>query len=216
MKKIFPTLIFCLLFLLGFGQKLIIQNAQEVDPNRYEEIKGSPYLFKGWGNATLIGLKGNETKDIRINYNGQEKQWEVLAEDKHIVLDTRDYKRMHITPPDGGEMMTFKRGVHRKYANEFIQVIYEGNQVKLIKEFIVDKSKQKIENVGKTIVVERFAGKDYYWLIKDDELTHIKMKKKDVVKQLGNGAIASYIKKEKIDFDKISDLQKLMTYYESL
>jgi len=210
MKKIVFTLSLLCIALFGNSQKLIVQNAEMVDEKRYENIKGSPYLFKGWATATLVGTKGNETKDIKINYNGFAEEWEVLVEDKHITLETTDYKEMLITPPDSKEELLFKRGLHREYANKFPQVIYKGEQIVLVKDFIITKSLNKIQNVGKTIEVERFGSRKDYWMIKNNKLVAFKMKKKEVLKQLGDkSAISGFYKKEKIDLDKIA-------YYESL
>ncbi|MEL6923984.1 MAG: hypothetical protein AAFO94_08045 [Bacteroidota bacterium] len=195
----------------------MVKNAIEVDANRYADIKGSPYLFKGWATATLVGTRGEKTEGIKINYNGFNGEFEVLVDGKHITLETNDYKRIFIIPPGSGRELLFKRGLHMKYANKFPQVIYEGDDMVLIKEFIVTKSKQKIESVGKTIEVERFGHRHDYWLLKNNELTVFKPRKKDVIRQLGGSeALASFIKKEKLDLKKEADLQKLFNYYETL
>ncbi len=217
MKKLVFTLSLLCIALFGNSQKLIVQNVSTIDEKRYENVKGSPYLFKGWATATLVGTKGNKTENIKINYNGFAKEWEVLVDDKHITLETTDYKELLITPPESKEELLFKRGLHKDYATKFPQVIYKGEQIVLIKNFIITKSLNKIQNVGKTIEVERFGSRNDYWMIKDNKVVAFKMKKKEVLKQLGDkSAIAGFYKKEKINLTKTEDVEKLLAYYESL
>lgn len=198
-------------------QIILVDNAIEIETDRYKDIKASPYLFQDWALATLVGTRGEETRDVQINYNGYNQEFEILAKGKHITLDTDPYKEIKIISSDGKEEFFFKRGLHKKYAFKFAQVIYNGEQVKFLEEFFADISDKKVENVGKTIVMQRFMKKSYYFILQNDELIRIKRKKKDFIKVLGHkSALEKFIKKNKLKLNNTEDIKKLLTYYESL
>lgn len=215
-------LLFIISLLPGFGlcqgQVIIVENAEEIQADRYKDIKGSPYLFEDWAVATLVGTRGEETKDIRINYNGYEKEFEVLVQGKHITLDTRPFKRILITTPtQEGQELLFQRGFHRDYSHRFANIIYNGQELKLIREYVINLSKKKVENVGKTVEFERFVPDNKYYIWEKSELIPIKLRKKDLFKVLGRKTeLDSYIKEHNLKLASHQDLHALFAYYETL
>ena len=198
-------------------QLLLVENAIEIDTDRYKDIKASPYLFEDWAVATLVGTRGEETRDIKINYNGYNQEFEILTKGKHITLNTDAYKEIKITSPDGKEEFFFKRGLHKKFALKFALVVYNGEKVKFLEEFIYEISDKKFQNVGETIVMKRFIKKSCYYILQNDELIKVKRKKKDLIKALGHKSeLEKFIKKNKLKLNSRDEIQKLFAYYESL
>ena len=97
-----------------------------------------------------------------------------------------------------GEKMIYQRGLDRFRPNTFIQVLYKGEDMKLIKDFKVKLVDVTIQNVGKTIDVKRFTPTFTYSIAKKGKLEDFKLKKKNVVKLFGS-EIEQYSKKNKVN-----------------
>ena len=228
MKKILALVtILCVITSSLIGQKkkgpIIFQNSEKISKYRYRDIKGSPYIFEDWVYANIISTNIEIFEDMRVNYNGHTKSFEVIKGQEVIDLDERWYMRVEIYPEKnpslvkdfGEEKIIFQRDLHPKMEAIFGQLVYGGGRLTLFKTYHADLSKKKIEDVGKTLEFQRFVGKYTYYMIKDGKLTTVSTKKKSMLKALGkHPEIDDYIKKEKIDFRSEADLCKLMAFVE--
>lgn len=235
MLKITLTLsmvVFCCFF--GFSQEddkevakdsVILLNSRKIDTTRYLNYKGSPYYFEDFVNGTIISNSFDLFEDLEINFNGYSQEFEVRRGKEFIELDKKWYVRIDI-PADKnkgildlkeGEKIIFQRGFHAKYLNRFGNIIYNDKGVMLIKDFMVSLSEKTVQDVGKTLEFKRFDPKEFYYLIKDGEAKLLKSNRKGVIKVMGfKTELESFLKKEKIKFNKDADMKKLVAYYTTL
>ncbi len=214
-----------------YGQLLTPQSDSTIDQDaierdRYkEDIKGSPYLFDQWTKATVIDARGYSFQDISVNYNGYEKMFEAMQGDSIVGLENVSFLKV-ILP---GEMdlyfskelrdadIIFQNRIHPKFGNQFVQILYDGRRVKLLREYYKDLSKHTVQNVGKAVTFQRFTHRELTHLLIDGEISLIKLKKKQFLSKLGKvRKMEEFAKKENLKFDSLKDYQKALNYYETL
>ncbi|MFY0685907.1 MAG: hypothetical protein JXQ90_02015 [Cyclobacteriaceae bacterium] len=211
----------CIVFAsISFAQdnKVVLIDADPIDPKRYEDVMYSPYLFEEFVPATLIDKDRNELTYSKINYNGYTQEFEYQTEDKVIELD----KSYHLVVKFNSDKFTsglekkmskstqFIRGINPTDFDEFYIEVYKGESHYVFKEFEVTIVNNKIQNVGQTIDRKMFAAKFVYFIAKDGNLTPFSLNKKSVTQALGSTkAVKSYIKSNKLRMNEESDLTQL-------
>ncbi len=191
--------------------KFLLDNAMELEEGRYEDIKGSPYLFSEFIKANIIDLENKEYKGIPLNFNGHTGNFEIKRGDKYINLDEKLYRQ--ITIESEGKEMEFFRGIDPSAPNRFVQVLYTGKRLKIIRNFKVNIQERKIEAPNKTMFIKRFIPIELYYIADTGQLQFVKLSKKGVAKVLGKG-VEQYAKKMKIDLGTEEGLIAGLKYYE--
>uniref|UniRef100_UPI004047D6A6 hypothetical protein n=1 Tax=Roseivirga sp. TaxID=1964215 RepID=UPI004047D6A6 len=205
----------------AYAQKEIkfFTNEQPIDISRYNAIEGSPFLFKTWKKATLYDVYGAAYNDVFFNYNGLTQEIELFKNDtEFIILNSLFYDRIVAEDKDApnGELV-LKKGLAPELGESFVQVIHEGEKLKVIKQFNVRKSKVTINDVGKIRNFENFTRTTNYYVISPLAMVDMSTKKKQLLRLLGNeNELDKYIKTEKLDLDSDIDLSKLFAFYETL
>ena len=209
-----PITLFVLVFLsysLLAQPELIFTNAQSIDPDRYKDIKGSPYLFKDWQMGFIIDDKEKSIKVAQLNYNGYSRFFEVKEGDKFIELDSKAYQRVEVDAEEGEDNIVFQRGIHPFFKGKFVMVLYANENLSLIKESYMGLYENTIQDVGKTREIKRFTPINNHFVLRGDQLEKIKIKKKEILKILNNEKNVEKILKEyKIKLNNEKDLVKLL------
>ena len=209
--------LWCLTVSLCQSNVFLMTNSQEIDPNRYQDIKGSPYLFGNWARGDIIDLQGDLHTYILLNFNGYTGEVEVKLNDQFIELNEQDYKEIRVLSKENDPPMVFKSKVHEQFQGRFVQLIYQGSKINFIKDFNVVYSDEEIHNVGETLVVKRFAKQITYYLMADGKLQLTKLRKKKILELLGHKKeLESVIKHNRLDIQTEEGLTQLLDYYESM
>ena len=197
----------------------VISNAKPIDTTRYQDIKGSPYLFKNFVKARITSNEMDIFEEVMVNYNGYTKEFEVKQEDWYTALDGKWYLEVEVLEDDKGEKfsMLFRRGLHEKFNNEFVQICYKGQHIMLIKYHYMDMLTKEVQDVGKTVEFKRFHPKSIFYLLEGGKLTILKNKKKALLKTLSHTKeLENFIKKEKINLSNEGEFAKLIGFYEKI
>lgn len=237
------SFLFTLIPLLIFGQQHSSQVYTTLDDDikkeHYPDIKGSPYLFKDWVKADLIHLKNAPLKDVMIRYDLFEGNVEILDNgvnldsenireinnEKFIVLEDNYYRKIVITRANNPKAFKdFKvdtlylvKGIHKDYLKKYGVVLYDGEDVKLVRTFDILFRESKINSPGKIEKIKKFNRKRGYALIMDKTKTIVKLKDKDFYKALGKeAALKKYKKLNKLKLKKEHEFIELLKYFESL
>ncbi|MEN8248224.1 MAG: hypothetical protein ABFS32_04785 [Bacteroidota bacterium] len=203
----------------AFGQKgETVYSAEarvrSVNHEDYKDIKGSPYLFEDWFEAKVIGMDGKYTEYLYMNFNGLTHQLELMENGNTQVLIENTYLKAILSV--GENEYTFMSGIHPDLGRDKICILFDGQEIKLIKDFTVRIDESVAQTPGVPTVFERFATTVTYYMMKRGLLVKIKLKKKTILRLLDdNPNIEEYSKKEKISFNSESDVIKLLKYYES-
>lgn len=235
--------LFTLIPILIFGQQhsstaYSIKN-EGFNKTTYGEIKGSPYLFKDWVKADLFHVKNEPLKDVMIRYDLYEGNVEILDKDvnidsenilevdgdRFIILEDNYYQKIVITRADNPkafgdfkvDTLTLLKGIHKDYLKKYVVVLYDGEDVKLVRTFDIIFREAKFNTPGKIEKIKKFNRKKGYALIKDKTKTEVKLKEKDFYKVLGQESVLKkYKKQNKLKLKKEQEFIKLLEYYESL
>lgn len=214
-------------------------HGNQIKKSKYYEIKGSPHLFKGWIKGDLIHLQDGAVEDATIRLDLYKNDLEVLEGglgmdkseiqevdgDKFIVLDDKFYNKVLITKKDnpkalkdyGVDSLYLMKGIHRDYLNKFAVVLYDGENVKLVRTIEVKYRETKINSPGKIEKIKKFVKSKGYALIKDREKIEIKLKDKAFYKVLGKeNELKAFKKANKLKMKKDFDFVKLLKYYDTL
>lgn len=194
-----------------------LDKSREINSTNYKSIKGDPYLYEDFMYATFFGSDTIQYQSEFLNYNGYEETFEVLRDGKKYNFSVSDYDSIVIHPTKNDSLLvyeSFARGV-MPADNSFANLVYHGTRLKLIREFKVKIDLRVTEAPGGSMKSERFTKFYYYSMVKDLELTRIRIKKSDIIDKLGHeGEVKAYLKKEKISISDMEDLKKFLAYYE--
>ena len=195
-------------------QETILLNTQEIDENRYEGVRGYPFIWKEWQSGVVIDDQGGRTEVEEINYNAHTKTFEVKKGGRFIELVTDGQKQIVITSLE--EPHTFQKDIHPDLPLEFNQLLYNGSTLQLVKSTEKKISTKVFQNVGKEVTVEQFVKRETFYLVENDQLRRLKVSKKALLKELEQSKkLESFIKKNKLKFKQDADLVKLITHYEA-
>ena len=218
---IFLSAIFCLQIIIVQAQNntFVMTHAQPIDSTRYQNVKGSPYLFPDFVKARIVSNKMEVYEDVILNYNGYSKNFEVKRNGWYMALDGKWYWEVEVLENEKAEKtsLLFQRGLHDKFKNEFVQVCYKGKRILLIKYHYTDMLTKEVQDVGKTVAFKRFYLKSLYYLLDNGTLTLLKNKKKSLLKTLGHSKeLDKFMREEKISLSEDQDFAKLIAHYEQL
>lgn len=195
--------------------KSIFTNAKPIDENRYQDYKGSPYLFDDWVKADIYVGEEKAFEQLDLNFNGHTNEIEIRKDNQYIELDKKWYSKIEAITPEG--LVVFSQGVHTFFRNNFVEVLYDGEQISLVRKFRVAVTEKEINDVGKTIKIKRFEKRFEYYFIKGDELKNVKWKKKSILSYLGHKKeIEAFLKKNKLKLTSDNGIRQTLIYFESL
>lgn len=201
------------------NRKFYAKNAKEIDEKRYEEYRGSPYFFSEFVVGTIVDNADNEYPNVKLNLNGYTDELEVEDAGYYVALEESFYKSFTAKGKDDTEYL-FKSNLHPDFKDKFFQVLYESEQMLLIKEFDVIPNEKVINNVGETLRVKIFGEINNYMLLTGlgkQDLTKLKVSKRKLPETLGKKKeLGEFIKAEKLSFKNDEDLITLIKYYETL
>lgn len=209
--------LFCLFLthLTAQREETILLNTQEIDEDRYEDVRGYPFIWEDWKAGIVVNNKGESAEVEKINFNAHTQTFEVTKGVRFIELSTEDQQEVVITTTEGP--LTFRKNLHPDLPLEFNQLLYEGASLQLVKSTEKEISTKVFQNVGKKVTVQQFVKRETFYLIEKGKLRRIKISKKALLKALEQSKkVDSYIKKNKLKLKNDSDLIKLFAYYESI
>lgn len=151
----------------------LLTHSKPIDPYRYFNIMGSPYLYAHWKYADIIDRDSTIYKHILINYNGYEHSFEAIITNDTVTIDydlVNEIKVYAIDTTTHNNNEEFIRGVHFDIATQLSNVIYNGANIKLIRNCEVRLVEITDETPGTTLVRNRFARTNYYFILYKSKL----------------------------------------------
>jgi len=205
-------------------REMTYTNSKPIMENRYDNIKGSPMYFDDWVTGKIMRHDALIYEDVILNYNGYSHAFEVKDGDKMIELDGKVYLRVDVKSadnPDAADRIAttdfaFQKGMHPRFEDKFVIILFVENDVMLIKEFKADIAKHTVQDVGKSIDFKDFKRKEIYYLKADGELKSIRFKKKVILSAFDSPEVESYIIEHKLRLKSEADLIELAQFYSTL
>lgn len=197
-------------------------NGRSLVKGKYDgDIEGSPFLNNDWSYVTLLLKQGKELKNIKANINIESNELYV-KDSANKVLVVADHIVSEIIFPGGGSLANgsrvFRNGyppVDKQSVNFFYEVLADG-KIQLLKRLSKSIDVNKNELSGE--VRKAFVENSRYYILADKGMEDFKYQKEYLLELLKDkqAAVEDYLKTNKINFKKIPDVQKLITYYNGL
>lgn len=185
-----------------------------IDHSEYDEIKGSPYLYDSWVSARILGSDGTFFNFDNVNFNGFTHQLEVKTNGLIEEIISASYLKAIVG--SGNSENTFMSGLHPDLGQNIICILYDGKNVKLIKKFDVRIEESVAQTPGIPTVFTKFSVSQEYFIMIERDLSKTKLKKKSVISILGyKTELEKYIKQERLNLNRESDVVLLLIHYES-
>lgn len=215
-------------FLFAQGEEMVFVNRYAIEGERYPDIKGNPYLFKKdeWFKADLITRELKTIPEVQTRYNMYTGDFEVKRADGETFykLVPKDFLRVEFSVDEKGNSISdqqgklvFQNAFHPRFRNHFVNLIYNGGDMVVFRDYRCIVSDEAAQRVGQSIEVKQFRPRVDYFVLQNGELNEISMKKKNIIKLLGHKKqMESFFKDNKLDLDSAADLKKIFEYAQSL
>jgi hypothetical protein len=192
----------------------------KLDLNRFEEIKGSPYLFDKWnlGSVTLENSDSQAVKNVKFNCFQNQFEYEF---DGKAFTPTNKYKEFTIINIAENMQLkthTFRNGfVDKDEYKTYFEVLYDG-KTKLLKKHSV-----RIDEYAEPLSTRRLKrfskiSQLYIYQSTNNKLIKIKNDKKSILSSLEKDAdvVEKYIAENKFRFKNEEEIIKICTFYDEL
>ncbi len=182
--------------------------------SRYMEISGSPYFLSDFfiGTVEFTNKQKFENVPVRVDVFAGTVQ---LKRNSTIVeYDNKYVKSLILNGPEPSAQIRFKNikiDGSRKFA-----VSYVDDKIKF---FAVPDVERRISSSAQTSYSstdqqDKFVSSVTYYIYLDGVFHEVKLNKKSILAVLGGGNdLQAYAKSNKIKFNKIEDVVKLINYY---
>jgi hypothetical protein len=184
-----------------------------------DAIKGSQYFNENFLLGTVFINNKPVKEKYAVRYNAFKDEIEVQKENEVESL----LKAVNISCSIMGQLYIYQKYLPRKSSTKklgYLKVLLEGKTVSLLKQEYIRYKEAKPARTSLTIPIPaKFVQFENYYFLNNGEDTAIQLTKKTVLNAFNDSLkskMKSFIKKEKIDLKKESDVRKLFTYYDSL
>ena len=202
---------------------MIFSNSIEYPEDRYKDYKGTPYFFNEWVFADVYSQNGDIFDGLVVNYNIDQKVFEIRNGEEYVIMDPYFYWCVQVKKNENGhhlndfqDSILFIRGLMPDDEKKFVNVIYNGPHIKLLRDMNVAESVKTFQNVGQTITNKRFNRKDKYYLVIDGDYGEVKLGKKDIINILGyKDELEQWLKDNNNKLKKDKDFADFLMYAET-
>jgi hypothetical protein len=227
-KRMTKYFLIIIVFSLGFiyPEPLIAQesiefiDAKSINKNRYRNVRGLPYMFETWQIGTIYGSNLTVYQDVFFNYNGESQKIEIKKGGEILELDPKSYLRAEI--PTGkkdvsgrAEKIILQRGVHKKFEQAFVRVVFRGRRIILVEQFIAKISDKTTIQIGEKESFKQLMNDRNYFLKHHATIKQIKLDQKSIVKALGHEEeMMEFVGEKQLDLSLEPDIARLLKWYE--
>jgi len=213
------NLLFCLsLTFSAFTQRndLLLTNSQILTENRYEDIEGTPFLFKDWQQGIIHPKNEQEPiEEVLLNYNRHTKSFEIKKDNHYISLDENWYNKV-VVHTAKEEHWIFNTDLLPKKKRCFDRLIHQGEDFRIVEVFFTTIITREKERYAETIEVQSFSNKSHFYFIQNGKSKLVKLKKKSILALFPDhkSILEKFAKSNQLKFTNVNDLMKILTDYD--
>lgn len=191
----------------SFGSSSLIRN-----PSR--TIQGSVHLFDDWSSRGVAVVSPEQKISIQnLNFNVQRNTLESkLNRDSIFTFNASRLEKITINNH------TFKHMYFPiKKGTRLLEVIGTAKNIAIYKDYELDV-KEGNPNPMRGALKDKFIIRDYYYLQNGEDFKKFKLRKKAILKVMGDKATAvkEFADTNKLSFSKEEDVSKIFSHYDSL
>ncbi len=205
--------IWCVIFLLvgtlGYSQDQFYDTTNQSFSRKTGDVKGTPYEFENWKKGYVFTIKGDSMLTAMINYNGYSKLFEIKEEGNYIALNEKYHNKIKIR--NGYAYETYKNRLVGSDL-EYYQVLYEGENVSLLKRHEVKIKERGESNYAGSVKSKKYKNSTVYYLLDEEGYKELNRKDKFFEKYFRSKKVKKFIKDNKLKLKKDMDLIKAVEY----
>jgi len=227
-----PPLLF--LLLIFFGQVAFAQNnsgnvvvpynppppiylrdvfTTPVEPKKYADIQGTPFLNDNWMLARLKVSRYKIIDSISVKLNLYDRRLHFMNEKGEELQAAIEFEEIDIIDTNSKwQNSVFLPGIGND-KEAFFQLLADGKKIKLVKKLIVDKWESKAVGTG---IQRRFELDERLYLFLNGELYKANKSCTSINAFRNDKNIQQFISTNNIRCNKEEDLKKLVDYINSL
>ena len=182
-------------------------------------VEGSPYLFKNWFNKSTIWLDDNIVKLDFVNYNIENESFE-------IKMDMVDDSILIVKPSVKVNKVKINNNVFKPYLDNelqrtsFFEVLWESGNHAFLTKYKLKVIDGPIDPLTKAYIKpKKYSYNKFYFFLENEIMNPIKLKKSEILKLINPtyvNDVKSFVKKQKLKYNRTSDINKILTYYYSI
>ncbi len=225
----FSFLIFIIFPLVCFGQEdrsggksykyqPVLGNGVFREEAKAKEIQGLPYLNK---NFSLVKVDNVEEKS-KMRYNVYKDEFEFISsKNDTLILDKlEDFKDLTFVATNTKYKLVNYLNLDDKFQFGYLIDIYQKNDFGLFKKENIGLTEEKIAKttLEQNMPAKYYKSSDVYFLKTKDKIVEFPSSKKRLSKIFPDKkeAIETFVKENKIDFDKDADKIKIIDFLSTL
>ena len=198
---------------------LNLDGIRDVNNRNQPLVDGSPYLFKNWNNKSKIYYDNRVYVINNFNYNIYSERFEAkLSEDSILIINPRNIISILINEKTFGRYLDpeFQRN---SYFEELVKI---NDDYLFLKKYIVAIKEGPRNPLTKEKMANDYLVKSeifYMCDLKDNTLKKVKLKKsaiESLFKTENLNSLNKFIKNNRLKYNDVNDIVKIIKYYNSL
>lgn len=187
----------------------LLEASNNVEKNRYEGIRGTPYRYKTFGKVLLFDAAMHPYPLDSANYNGFASEFEFYHEGVLRELNGANFLRVEVPQPEGSNHI-YVRGINMKFRDSYARILFQGDNIMSTIIYNVINDEKIVEKPGQTLKLERFSPKTLYYAMVDGDFVTLKLSAKSLAEDLGHPSeLKKFIKEEKLKPGRNEDLIRI-------
>lgn len=178
-------------------------------------VDGTVYIFSDWNNSAVIESTSGQSYLLKdnINFNAKNNVFQSkIGKDSIFTHDFSGISKVVIKNKVFKSVYSPIHGEHKVF-----QTIVENDDFVIYKDYYID-IKQGNPNPLLAQLNDKYLMRDSYYIKKGKSFKRFKMRKSDFMKLAGDKSddLQAFVKKNKLNFKKDEDIEKIATFYASL
>lgn len=197
------------------GSKMV----KTTGPN--EEVEGTPYFNPEWTQGQVHLRSQSKTEKVPLRYNAHSNELEFKKDGEVLVAMPRMVTGFTVRDKDNRQVFFksgFKSPEHDIHPGLFLRMIHDG-KVKLAVKHKTDYYKaHSVDPLSGKKTSQFIPKKDYYLITEDGTFHDIKLKRKHILRALGEygDKLKDFARTNDLDFGEEKDIGKILSHYEKL
>lgn len=202
-----------------------ITNIQGLDnvvirTKKYEDIKGTAYLYPSWAAGTLTEKSGKVFTNLLIKYDSYKDRVELNQDGQIMEISALEYPKFTLTYAESGTNDVMKHSFSTGYdipgfsRTNYFDLIYEG-RITLLRKYKTSFVEENVTSYGTSDAQKSFQLNKLYFVIDQNKISkELKLNKKSILEAFPEQSeqIETFLKDQKMKAKSESDLIKIITF----
>ena len=189
---------------------------------RYEGVKGSPFLTEEWIPGKVRMNNGHVFDGVRLKYDLYRDELIVKRQDgAEVIPDKQTIRSFVLLAPKRQFVRIGYLINYRKFPyNHFAEVLYQGKSTLLAvhRKKLIKADYRGAYHADRPYDAFDVATTQHYWVSAEGQVHELKPRRKSLRRTFGDhqAAVTTFIQENGIDLNRAEDLVQLIQYYDQL